>query len=366
LVPISVETAGKAEAGSQTVGKRRLSTSDLALATRQLATLINAGLPLDMALATLVEQSDGEAQREVFRAVRAEVTAGHRFAEALARHPRVFPPVYCATVAAGEQAGNFGSVLERLAGYLEERQALRSKLLAAATYPAIVTVVASAIVFFLMIYVVPQVVQVFEQTRQILPWPTRVLLVVSRFLEVSGPWVLLALAAGIWTSRAMLQRSEVKALWDKRILFAPLLGKLVKGIDTARFASTMAMLVEAGIPMLRALAAAEATLTNTVLRNAVIEAIERVREGQSLAKALGAAKVFPAVLIRLIEVGEATGQLPKMLNQAAQNQTFEVERRATALATLLEPVLILLMGAVVLAIVLAVMMPIIEINQLVR
>jgi general secretion pathway protein F len=365
LVAISVEAVGQ-RAESKAASRGRLSTSDLALATRQLATLINAGLPLDMALSTLVEQTDSEAQREVFRAVRADVTSGHRLADALARHPKVFPQVYCATVAAGEQAGSFGMVLERLALYLEERQALRSKLLAAATYPAIVTVVAVGIVLFLMTYVVPQVVQVFQQTGQALPWPTRLLLAVSGFLELFGPWLLLALVGGIWALRAALRRPGPKSIWDQKILRLPLLGRLIQGIDTARFASTMAMLVEAGIPMLRALAAAQATLANTVLRNAVSEAIERVREGSSLARALATPKLFPVVLIRLIEVGEATGQLPKMLSHAARNQTHEVERRATAYATLLEPLLILVMGAVVLGIVLAVLMPIIEINQLVR
>jgi general secretion pathway protein F len=221
-------------------------------------------------------------------------------------------------------------------------------------------------VLFLMTYVVPQVVQVFQQTGQALPWPTRLLLAVSGFLELFGPWLLLALVGGIWALRAALRRPGPKSIWDQKILRLPLLGRLIQGIDTARFASTMAMLVEAGIPMLRALAAAQATLANTVLRNAVSEAIERVREGSSLARALATPKLFPVVLIRLIEVGEATGQLPKMLSHAARNQTHEVERRATAYATLLEPLLILVMGAVVLGIVLAVLMPIIEINQLVR
>lgn len=365
LLPIALQPVGGAATGGA-ASSYRLSTADLALATRQLASLINAGLPLDTALAALVEQSDGEAQREVFRAVRADVTAGHRLVDGLARHPRAFPPVYCATVAAGEQAGSFGTVLERLAEYLEDRQALRSKLLAAATYPSIVIVVAFAIVLFLMAYVVPQVVQVFEQTRQALPWPTRGLLAVSGFLQTFGIWLLLALLGGAWALRAALRKPAPRAAWDRWILRLPFVGRLVKGIDTARFAATLAMLVEAGVPMLRALAAARATLDNSVLRDVVSDAIERVREGTSLARALSTAKSFPPVLIRLIEVGEATGRLSHMLTHAARNQTHEVERRATAFATLLEPVLILIMGGVVLGIVLAVLLPIIEINQLVR
>ena len=366
LVAISVEAAGLAGEASGRISSRRLSTAELALATRQIASLLTAGLPLDIALATLVEQADNEAQREIFRAVRADVTSGHRFTDGLARHPKVFPPVYCATVAAGEQVGNFGTVLEGLAQYLEDRQALRSKLLAAATYPAIVTVVALGIVLFLMTYVVPQVVQVFEQIRQTLPWPTRALLAASGFLRVFGPWLLAALIAGAVLLRLALRQPGPKAVWDRAMLRLPLIGRLVRGIETARFASTLAMLVEAGVPMLRALAAAEATLANSVLRAVVADAIDGVREGASLARSLAMAKVFPPVLIRLVEVGEATGQLPRMLAHAARNQTQEVERRAAAFATLLEPLLILVMGGVVLGIVLAVLLPIMEINQLVR
>ncbi len=366
LVPISVEPSRLAAQPAAGTTPHRLGTPELALATRQLASLVGAGLPLDLALATLVEQSDSATQQEVFRAVRTDIVSGHRLADALARHPRTFSQLYCATVAAGEQAGSFETVLERLAQHLEERQALRNKLLAAATYPAIVIVVAFGIVLFLMTYVVPQVVQVFEQTRQTLPWPTQVLLAVSGFLGGYGVWLAIALAAGAWGMRIALKRPGPKAAWDRQILRVPIIGRLVQGIETARLASTLAMLVEAGVPILRALAAAEATLSNSVLRSVVADAISRVREGASLGRALALAKAFPPVLIRLIEVGEATGQLPRMLTHAAVNQTREVERRATAMATMLEPVLILIMGAIVLGIVLAVLMPIIEINQLVR
>jgi len=366
LVPISVEAQG-ADASPGSSGSRyRMRETELALATRQLSSLLIAGLQLDVALATLVEQAEDERQREIFRTVRADVLAGHRFAEALERHPRVFPRVYCATVAAGEQAGSFGIVLERLAQYLEDRQALRGKLLAAATYPAIVTVIAIAIVIFLMTYVVPQVVEVFEQTRQTLPLPTRVLLFTSALLREYGLWLLAAGAAFLYMVRALLKRPGPRAAFDRQLLRMPLFGRIVRGIDTARFASTLAMLSEAGVPMLRALSAAEATLLNTPLREAAADAGERVREGVGLARALAATRAFSPVLIRLIEVGESTGNLPGMLAHAAKIQSREVERRATALATLAEPLLILLMGAVVLGIVLAVLLPIIEINQLVR
>jgi len=366
LVPIAVEALGQPDLQTGAGSRYRMREADLALATRQLASLLTAGLQLDVALSTLVEQAEETAQREIFRAVRADVLAGHRFADALESHPGVFPRVYCATVAAGEQAGSFGGVLERLAEYLEERQALRAKLLAAATYPAIVTVIAFAIVLFLMTYVVPQVVQVFEQTRQALPWPTVVLLALSAFLREYGVWVLIAVGIGGYALRRAMKRPGPKSVWDRTVLRLPLFGRIVRGVDTARFASTLAMLSEAGVPMLHALAAAEATLTNALLRAAAKDTIERVREGVGLGRALGATKAFPPVLVRLIEVGEATGDLSKMLTHAAANQSREVERRATAAATLIEPMLILVMGGIVLGIVLAVLMPIIEINELVR
>ena len=365
-MPISVEALGKSDLQAGAGSRYRMREADLALATRQLASLLTAGLQLDVALSTLVEQAEETTYGEIFRAVRADVLAGHRFADALERHPGVFPRVYCATVAAGEQAGNFGGVLEHLAHYLEERQALRAKLLAAATYPAIVTVIAFAIVLFLMTYVVPQVVQVFEQTRQVLPWPTRLLLALSAFLREYGVLVAIAIGVGVYALRSALKRPGPKTAWDRTVLRLPLFGRIVSGVDTARFASTLAMLSEAGVPMLPALAAAEATLTNTLLRAAATETIERVREGVGLGRALAATKAFPPVLVRLIEVGEATGDLSKMLTHAAANQSREVERRATAAATLIEPMLILVMGGVVLGIVLAVLMPIIEVNQLVR
>lgn len=366
LVPISLVLQGEIESTSGKGSRYRMREAELALVTRQLASLLSAGLQLDAALATLIQQAEDDAQRDIFRAVRADVLAGHRFATALERHPRVFPRVYCATVAAGEQAGSFSLVLERLAQYLEDRQALRGKLLTAATYPAIVTVIALAIIIFLMTYVVPQVVQVFEQTRQALPLPTRVLLGISSFLRTYWIWLLIGGTVIVYAVYQLLRQEGPKAALDRILLRLPFFGRVFRGIDTARFASTLAMLSEAGVPMLRALAAAEATLSNILMRTAAADAIDRVREGVGLARALVATNAFPPVLIRLIEVGESTGDLPRMLTHAAHIQSREVERRVSALATLAEPLLILMMGGIVLGIVLAVMLPIIEINQLVR
>ena len=364
LVPLEVAALGAGRA--RALQRRRFSEADLAAATRELASLLSAGLPVAQALGVTIEQAEQPGVREVFAAVRSDVFAGHRLAQALAEFPREFPEVYRASIAAGEDSGALGKVMERLATYLEERQALRGKVLGAFLYPALVTVVAFAIVIFLMTYVVPQVVEVFRHSRQALPWPTRLLLAVSAFLREGAPWILAAGAAAFFGLRAWLARPGRRLAYHGLLLKLPFFGRILRAIDTARFASTLAILAGAGVPLLRALEAARATLANTVLAAAVGEIIEAVREGHGLAPALAREKVFPPVLVHLAASGEATGELAAMLERAAANLSREAERRALAASTLLEPVLILAMGAVVLGIVLAVLMPIIEINQLVR
>ena len=362
LVPLGVDPTVTKTA----FRRRRFSEAELALATRQLASLLAAGLPVAQALSATIDQAEERPVREVLAAVRSDVFAGHRLADALGQFPREFPEVYRASVAAGEDSGQLGGVMERLATYLEERMALRGKILGAFLYPAVVTAVAFAIVIFLMTYVVPQVVEVFANTRQALPWPTRVLLAMTWFIRVGGIWLLLALVAAGFGVRAWLRLPGRRLVLDRWLLGLPLFGRILRGVDTARFASTLAILAGAGVPLLRALDAARATLANSVLATAVAEIIESVREGQGLAAALGRQKVFPPVLVHLAASGEATGELAAMLERAAANLSREAERRALALSTLLEPLLILAMGAIVLGIVLAVLMPIIEINSLVR
>lgn len=367
LVPLAV-AAVDAGRGAQSAKyrRRRFSESELALATRQFSSLLAAQLPLAIALGATIEGAEHAGVREVLSAVRSEVVAGHRLADALGQFPLEFPEVYRATVAAGEETGDLAKVMERLADYIEERQALRGKILAAFVYPAVVTLVALAIVVFLMTYVVPQVVEVFRQTRQALPWPTRLLLTTSETLRAGGVWILLGTVAAVVALRRWLARPGPKAAWDALALRLPLFGRMLRAVNTARFASTLAILTAAGVPLLRALEAARATLSNAVLAEAVADAVAAVREGSTLARALGATKVFPPILVHLAASGEATGELAPMLERAARNLSREVERRALLLTTLLDPLLILFMGAVVLGIVLAVLMPIIEINQLVR
>jgi general secretion pathway protein F len=366
LIPLAVDDLTAPSKPRMARVRRRFSEAELVLVTRQLSSFLAAGLPVAQALGASIDQADEPAVREVFAAVRSDVFSGHRLAEALAQFPREFPEVYRASVAAGEDSGELAGVMERLAQYLEERQALRGKITGAFIYPAIVTLVAFLIVIFLMTYVVPQVVEVFRQSRQALPWPTRLLLGARELVRAAWIWIARAAVAGAFGWRAWLRLPGRRLAWHGTLLRLPLFGRILRGIDTARFASTLAILAGAGVPLLRALEAARATLANSVLAAAVGQVIEQVREGSTLSGSLARSKVFPPVLVHLAASGESTGQLSSQLERAATNLSREAERRALALSTLLEPLLILAMGAVVLAIVLAVLMPIIEINQLVR
>ncbi|SDP66612.1 type II secretion system protein F (GspF) [Ralstonia sp. 25mfcol4.1] len=369
LTPLTVDPlagAGLAQRSSSTVFVRRLSTQEQALFTRQLASLIVSGLPLDEALGALADQAERQYVHELLAGIRAEVMGGSSLSVALAQHPKDFPDIYRALVSAGEHSGHLGVVLERLATYIETRNQLTSKIRLAFTYPAIVTFVAFAIVIFLLSYVVPQVVSVFANTKQKLPTLTIIMLWLSDFVR-NWWWAAVAVIAVISAIiRSLLKQPDIKLSWHRWLLTAPLVGKLIRGYNTARFASTLAILVSAGVPILRSLQAAGETLTNVALKNNVDDATTRVREGASLARALAAQNQFPPVLVHLIRSGEATGNLPIMLERAATGEGQELERRTLFLTSLLEPLLILTMGVVVLLIVLAVLMPIIEINQLVR
>lgn len=378
LVPLTVEplvSEAQKQALSLALGKR-LSQTELAVITRQLASLLGAALPVADALTVMVEQSEKQSVRELMAAIRTDVLGGASLSKALARHPRQFPDIYRALIAAGEESGKLGSVLQSLADYVEERAKLQQKITLAFVYPVIVTIVALAVVIGLLTYVVPQIVQVFANTKQALPWLTRALIATSNFVRGYG-WIVAAVVAvaAFLASRA-LRVEAVRMRWHQRILRLPVVGVLARSLNTARFASTLSILVGSGVPMLRALQAAGETLTNRAMRARVIDATQRVREGFSLAKALradadeerrpGHVKVFPPVLIHLIASGEATGKVPEMLARAADIHAREAERRALFFTSLLEPALILTMGVIVMLIVLAVLLPIIEINQLAR
>jgi general secretion pathway protein F len=343
-----------------------LSTNELALFTRQLASLLEASLPLEQAFSALLEQAERPFVRDLIASIRSEVMGGASLSDALSRHPRDFADIYRALVASGEQIGQLARVLSRLADFIERRNALVQKVKLAFTYPAIVTVVAFAIVIFLLTYVVPQIVSVFANTKQKLPILTIMMLAVSDFVRSDGWIVLLLAVAAALAWRHALKNPAIKRRWHTWLLTAPLYGKFERSLNTSRFASTLAITIGSGVPILQALQTSRDTLSNVAMREQVEEATASVREGVGLARALSAHKHFPPMLIHMIRAGEVTGELPAMLERAASAQEQDLERRAMTIAGLLEPALILAMGVVVLLIVLAVLMPIIEINQLVH
>jgi general secretion pathway protein F len=370
LVPLTVETiAHQVDASGATRSRgfgERLSQVELALFTRQLASLLEAGLPLEQAFSALLEQAERPYVRDLVASIRSEVMGGASFSDSLSRHPRDFAEIYRALVASGEQIGHLARVLTRLADYIERRNALVQKVRLAFTYPAIVTVVAFAIVIFLLTYVVPQIVSVFANTKQKLPVLTVAMLAVSNFTRAYGLYVAAILIAAWFTWRRALRNPTLKRQWHTWLLTAPVYGKFERSLNTARFASTLAITTGSGVPILRALDTSRDTLSNVAMRELVEEASASVREGVSLARALSVQKHFPPMLVHMIRAGEITGELPAMLERAADSQQQDLERRTLTIAGLLEPVLILAMGLVVLLIVLAVLMPIIEINQLVH
>ncbi|MCW5222669.1 type II secretion system inner membrane protein GspF [Verminephrobacter aporrectodeae] len=374
LVPLQVERVQASQSpdgrpislGQRLFTRPVFSATALAIWTRQIAGLVSSGLPLERALTALAEEADEERQRLLVAELRAEVNAGATFARALAQHPREFSDIYCAVIGAGEHSGSLGLVLERLADDLEERQALKAKLVGAALYPAIVTLVAIVIVLFLVGYVVPQVASVFAGTRRALPFLTQAMLGISAFVRSYGWTLLMVCGLAAFGARWALSVESVRERFDAAWLKLPLIGRVARGYNAARFAGTLAMLAGAGVPILKALQAAAETLNNRALRADALDALVLVREGAPLASALAQKKRFPGLLPMFARLGEQTGQLPVMLQRAARQLSAEVQRRAMHLATLLEPLLIVTMGLVVMLIVLAVLMPIIQLNQFVK
>lgn len=369
LVPLSVAPVGAPAAegtNAARFSRRVFNASGLAVWTRQLAGLVGSGLPLERALTALADEAEDQRQRELLVHLRSEVNAGSPFARALGTAPREFDEVYRAVVAAGEQSGALGAVLERLAQDLEDRQALRGKLLGAMLYPAIVSLIALVIVTFLVTYVVPQVATVFSNTKQSLPLLTVAMMAISDFVRHWGWAVALGVIAAVSAFVFARRSAGFRERSDAAFLRLPLVGRLARGYNAARFAGTLAMLAGAGVPILKALQAAAETLGNRAMRADALDALIQVREGAPLAAALAAKKRFPGLLAMFARLGEQTGQLPVMLQRAATQLGAEVQRRAMAVATVLEPLLIVAMGGVVMMIVLAVMLPIIQLNSWVR
>lgn len=366
MVVTQVASAGTSVGTGINLSRRVFNATNLAVWTRQLAGLVGSGLQLERALTALGDEAEDPRQRELVAHLRSEVNSGQPFARALASAPREFDDVYRGVVAAGEQSGALGIVLERLADDLEARQELKGRLIGATLYPAIVSLIAFVIVIFLVTYVVPQVATVFTSSKRALPWLTVAMMSISAFLRTWGWLLVLGIAAGVGSLLYALRNESFRERFDAGWLNLPLVGRLARGYNAARFAGTLAMLAGAGVPILKALQAAAETLSNRAMRADAMDALVQVREGAPLASALAGKKRFPGILAMFSRLGEQTGQLPVMLDRAAKQLGAEVQRRALAMATILEPLLIVGMGGVVMLIVLAVLLPIIQLNNFVK
>jgi general secretion pathway protein F len=368
LLPVAVSEVAQKEAKRQRSFSllSRVSTADLTLFTRQLATLVRAGLPLEESLLAVSQQTEKPRVQSIVLGVRARVMEGHTLADGFAEFPRVFPEIYRATVAAGEQSGHLDDVLERLAEYTETREVIRQKVLAALLYPIVLTVMCFGIVSLLLVFVVPKVVAVFIAQKAQLPLITRVLIAVSAFLRSYGIYLLIAMVIAYVLFRRWQRDPAARRRFQRLQLRLPLVGKLTRGFNTARFTRTFSILAASAVPVLEALRISAEVVTNLPMRDAVTDAAARVREGAPIGRSLAAARQFPPMTIHLISSGESSGQLEHMLERAAISQERELDGLLSALVGLLGPLLIVVMGLFVMGIVFAMLLPIFEINQLIH
>ncbi len=369
LTPLEVAQVAESRSGSGSLfggNGGGISHTELSLFTRQLATLVRSGLPLDEALTAVSEQSEGKRVKRIALGVRAGVVEGSSLAHSLNQFPNAFPPLFRATVEAGEQSGKLDHILERLADYVERRQVMQQKIMLAAFYPAILTIVAISVVMLLLTYVVPQVVEVFDSIDATLPPLTRGLIATSDFLRDYGVVLLVLLAAGMFMFSRLMRGVAFRRKVHRLILRLPLIGRLTRGINTGRFTRTLGILFGAGVPILDALRIGTQVVTNLPMRDAIEAAAAKVREGGALSRSLATSKLFPPITVHLLASGESSGKLDEMLDRSAENQEREVETLVAALMGVFEPVLILAMGGIVLLIVLAILLPIFDLNQLVK
>ena len=368
-----IEAANDKDAGAFRKRRARLSTGDLARITRQLSTLLGAGLTIEQTFNAVIEQAESESERQLLAGIRGAVLEGKSLGTALAFYPETFNDLFRTLVTAGETSGKLPDVLLRLADYVEDQQAIRQKLIVAMIYPAIVMTVCVLVVTGLMVYVVPQIIGVFAATKQTLPLMTRGLMALSKFIQLTGLFWVIAGVVGFFIARAALKRDAVRRRWHAFLLRVPLLGRMIRSKESAQLAATLSILVGSGVPVLTALQAGAGVVGNMLMREALERATVAVREGSGLSRALMAQQtgkrnrppLFPPVMIHLIASGEASGRLTQTLDAAARQQQRDVETRTAAFAAIIEPAMILIMGVVVLAIVLAVLLPIFELNQLV-
>lgn len=367
LTPIEVEPVGSEQRPRRSLlaPRRAIERAELGILTRQWAVLLRAGLPLDESLATLGEQSEKRAQAQLLAAVRARVREGQTLADALGEFPRSFPEVYRASIAAGEQSGHLDTVLERLAGYYEGQQEVIGRLGLALIYPLLLLAVATLVTGLLLTFVVPQVTEVFIGLDRPLPWLTRALIATSGVLGRAWPVLLAGLLLLPLVLAWALRRAAFKARWDGFLLRLPVVGRLLATIEAARFARTLAIALAAAVPVLEALRVARRVLTRAPLQQALARVGEEVREGASLAASLGASGRFPPLLVRLVGSGERSGQVEQMLDHGAALLEQRVNAQLARLLAIAEPLMILIMGAVVLTIVLAILLPIFQLNRLI-
>jgi general secretion pathway protein F len=367
LLPVKVHEVAQKESGRQASFslRRGMSPSELALLTRQLATLSQAGLPLEEALLAVSQQSEGPRTQSILLGVRSKVMEGHTLADGLADFPQAFPELYRATVSAGEQSGHLDAVLDRLADFTESRQMLQQQIKNALIYPIALVVTAISIISFMLAYVVPKVVSIFENYGQELPILTRIMIASSDFIR--GYWIALILGtiAIIWAMRRLLQKEGPRRRYHKLLLKLPIVGTVTRGINTARFTQTLSILAGSSVPILEALRIAAQVVVNMPMREAVEEASLRIREGAMISKSLAASKLFPPMTTHLIASGEASGRLEEMLVRAAQVQEREVDGLISTMLGIMQPLLVIFMAGVVLLIVLAILLPIFELNNLI-
>ena len=370
LLPIEILEAAQREhkqnRSRRPFMRRGLSSLDLALLTRQLATLLRSGLPLEETLQAVAEQTEKARVQRIILGVRSKVVEGHPLAEGLRDFPQAFPEIYRATVSAGEQSGKLDSVLERLADYTESRQVMGQQVSHALVYPIVLMVLSFAIVSFLLAYVVPQVVAVFESGHQELPMATRILIGASDLVRHYWIYGLIAIAGVLWGFSRWVKAPEARLKVDRLLLRLPLAGKLIRGVNTARFSRTFSILTASAVPVLEALRISAEVVNSMPMKNAVEEAALRVREGAPIGKSLAARKLFPPMMIHLIASGESSGELEKMLERAASNQEREMDGLLSTLTNLLGPLMVVFMGAVVMFIVIALLLPIFQLNDLVK
>lgn len=368
LAPLRVEAAHQ-ESDSAGSGGLRLfqgvSTLDRALFTRQLATLIGAGIPIEESLSAVAQQSETRKVRSLLMSVRARVLEGHSLAGSLAEHPTSFPQMYRATVAAGEHSGHLDRVLENLADYTEQEQTSRQNIQMAMLYPIILSVVALVIGMGLMTYVVPKMVAVFEDSDQPLPWITRAVMGLSHFLANWYWLVVLLIIAAAFAARWALRQPELQRRWHHWLLTVPFIGRVIRGSNAAQLSSTLSMMTSSGVPVVEGMRVGSEVLTNRLIRERVAIAVQRVSEGASLHSALSEVGYFPPLMLHMIASGEASGELDNMLARVARQQQNEIERLVTTAVRLFEPIMLLVMGGVVMTIVLSILLPIIQMNDLV-